>query len=551
MRLKSLLTSRQINYRLHQIILEMQSADERMLSRVEFDTISTSEMRSLAAALISGDTQYIRTIDETEDQAALVPDWGSWIEGQPLTTAILSNRALLVDLLPLNPVDFAKTYRCTVGQFIAIIKWFQKHRKRIHINLRDLDSDRPETIEAYAKEVDSIGLILQEIDDNSVFYSLASRRNIIFSLADQGRTQDRQRLKRFYTHEAARIAEFYPALHTAYGKIPSDPAERNTNHLTLLGAQVRSGRLIAENQFAWRIAYYRAYREIFSDFAEGQIDELLANGSPNPVEFAELARLVTLFHHRFTAPLTGAFGGTYNLRMAEYGPMMAGLQTAGSREAIHGVSSHKAFTDAERDVWDWLATEKVRKKGKVLEDTLTTGWSMIQRRQIVQDETVDYILNQAKPITDEIQAYRDDLITAVRSSLLSKAKTGAEVVFDPAEYAAALENNDAADLVSEMTKAVQRVNCVAGPVSSSILMGFGVAFGIPGISSIAALKEFSTSAVFGINADGIGTLLQETMKDPTKSGLAGFVSNKLGRTSARMQIVSLLDDISAKQPRRN
>lgn len=544
MRLKSLLTPRQISLRLHQIILDMQAADERMLSRIEFDTITTGEMRALAATLLSGDTQFVRTVGETETQAALVPDWGSWIEGQPLTTAVLSNRALLVDLLPLDIDDFARLYRCTAGQFIAIVKWFVRNGKRIHINLRDLDPDDPQSFDRYAGRTETIGLILQEIEDNALFYCLSARRNIIFSLADDNRPHDRLRLRRIHAEERDRVAALYPPLSDSHARLMSVGNDADGDLQQLRGAEVRGGLLIHPRQFAWRLAYYRAYRDIFSDIEEGEIDALLRLGAPKPAETAELARLVTLFHHRFTAPITGAFGGTYNLRMTEYGPMVADLQSREQGQNIHGLQSHKAYTDGERQIWDWIATEGVRKEGKRLVDKVSDRWAFAQRGRVVQDEVVDYILNQAKPITDEIQAYRDDLVTALRSSLFAKRRDRDEIVFSPRDYALALEHNDASDLLTEIGRSVDRANCLAGPISSSIVFGFGMALGIPGVDLAKG------AAVFGISAEGIGKFIEETVKDPARSGLSAMISNRLTRTSARMQIVSVLDQISSLQPAR-
>lgn len=543
MRLKSLMSSGQIRYRIHQIILDMQAADERMLSRIEFETISTQEMRALSATLLTHDSQYVRTIDESESQAALVPDWGSWIEGQPLTTAILSNRALLVDLDAVGPAEFAQKYRCTVGQFIAIIKWFQKHGKRIHINLREVDPDDAASFDKYGAEIDSIGLILQEIDDNSIFYVLGARRNIVFSLTEGNRPHDRLRLKRFYADEMARMAEHHGALKAAYDALPLDSAEDDEAQVVIRAAEVRGGQLIGERQMAWRLAYYRAYRDIFSDFSQSRIDTLLSLGAPTVAELAELARLVTLFHHRYTAPITGAFGGTYNLRLQEYGPMATDIVGGEPGDHIHGLRSHKAFTDAESQIWEWIATENVRKTGRVVENNVSTMWSMVQRQQTVNDETVDYILNQAKPITDDIQAYRDDLITSLRTSILSQTK-GSGGGFGGAEYLDALNSKDAGALLGEMERAVAKVNCVGGVVASKILMGFGLGFAVPTAGPLVG------AAVFGISWEGIGKLFDEALKDDTRSGIASAISQRLGRTTARMQIVSVLDDISRIQPAR-
>jgi len=162
----------------------------------------------------------------------------------------------------------------------------------------------------------------------------------------------------------------------------------------------------------------------------------------------------------------------------------------------------------------------------------------------VQDETVEYILNQAKPITDEIHAHRDDLITAIRSSVLSQKTKKTSVLLDAKAYAEALEKSDSSDLLGEIEKAVERANCIAGPISSSIAIGLGTAIGIPGLNA----KD--TLATFGISADGLGKFLEETVKDPTKSNLATWVANRLGKTSARMQIVSVMRDVSALQTRR-
>lgn len=545
MRLKSTLTPRQIGYRLHQIILDMQAADERLLSRIEFDTITTEEIRSLAASLLTGDTQYVRTTGETQEQAALAPDWGSWIEGQPLTTAVLSNRAVLVDLLPVAPEDFPAVYRCTVGQFIAIVKWFQRNHKRIHINLRDLDPDVPATFDAYASQTESIGLILQELEDNSLFYCLAARRNVIFSLADQNRPHDRLRLKRYYGREEQRIGEYYPRLEEAYRSALGDDSQPLERRVRLSGAAVRGGHLIHPRQFAWRLAYYQAYRDIFSDVRESEIDALLRLADPRAEDLAELARLVTLYHHRFTAPITGAFGGTYNMRLSEYAPMLDDVSASTVEDRIHGVQGHKAVTDAEAEIWEWIATENVRKEDRHLTSSVSTVWSMIQRQSAVKDETVDYILNQAKPITDDIQAYRDDLISAVRASMLEQSRVKADELSTARAYAEALEQYDTSLILGEMETAVKKVNNIGSRVASQVLIGFGMGFGLPGLGGALA-----GAATFGVSAEGIGALFDEIGKEPAHSGLTGMFSRALGKTSARMQIVGVLEDISSRQPLR-
>ncbi|MGK2284576.1 hypothetical protein [Pedomonas sp. V897] len=538
MRLKSTLTPRQIGYRLHQIILDMQAADERLLSRIEFDTITTEEMRALAASLLTGDTQYVRTTGETLEQAALAPDWGSWIEGQPLTTAVLSNRAVLVDLLPVAPEDFPAIYSCTVGQFIAIVKWFQRNHKRIHINLRDLDPDVPATFDAYAAQTESIGLILQELEDNGLFYCLAARRNILFSLADQNRPHDRLRLKRYHGSEQQRIAEYYPRLEEAWRSARS-PEER----ARLAGAEVRGGHLIHPRQFAWRLAYYQAYRDIFSDVTETAIDALLRVQDPRPEELAELARLATLYHHRFTAPITGAFGGTYNMRLSEYAPMLDYITASTVHDRVHGVQNHKAVTDAEAEIWEWIATENVRKEERRLSSSVSTVWSMIQRQSDVKDETIDYILNQAKPITDDIQAYRDDLISAVRASLLEQNRVKADSLTTARAYAEALNRYDTSLILGEMETAVKKVSCIGSRIASQVLIGFGAGFGIPGLGGMLA-----GAATFGVSAEGLGALFGEIGKEPTQNSLSSMFSRALGKTEARMQIVGVLEDISRRQP---
>ncbi len=542
MRLKSTLTPRQIGYRLHQIVLDMQAADERLLSRIEFDTITTEEIRALAASLLTGDTQYVRTTGETLEQAALAPDWGSWIEGQPLTTAVLSNRAVLLDLLPVAPEDFPAVYRCTVGQFIAIVKWFQRNNKRIQINLRDLDPDVPATFDAYASQTESIGLILQELEDNSLFYCLAARRNIIFSLADQNRPQDRLRLKRYHGSEQQRVAEYYPRLEEAWRNAQTSNTMPPEQRARLNGAAVRGGHLIHPRQFAWRLAYYQAYRDIFSDVQESEIDALLRIDNPRADELAELARLVTLYHHRFTAPITGAFGGTYNMRMSEYAPMLDDISASTVQDRIHGAQNHKAVTDAESEIWEWIATENVRKEERRLSSNVSTVWSMIQRQADVKDETIDYILNQAKPITDDIQAYRDDLISAVRSSMLEQTKVKEEELSTARAYAEALDRYDTSLILGEMETAVKKVHSIGSRVASQVLIGFGTGFGVPGLSMLAG------AATFGVTVEGLSTLFGEIGKEPTHNSLSSLFSRAVGKTSARMQIVGVLEDISRRQP---
>ncbi len=539
MRLTSLMTPGQIVSRVHQIIHDMQKADECLLARIDFDTITHEEMRALAASLLTGDTQFVRTVGETQEQASLAPDWGSWIEGQPVTTAILSNRALLVDLLPLDPAEFAATYRITVGQFIAIAKWFARNGKRLHINLRDASPDDPASIEQYARQTESIGLILQELEDNSLFYCLAARRSILFSLSDGNRPHDRQRLARVHAEEQLRVEEFYPALESRFHALPARE-EWSLDDLVISGAAVRGGGLIAPGQMAWRIAYYRAYRAMFSDVAETRMDQLLDEPSPSVEEFAELARLATLYHHRFTAPITGAFGGTYNLTLGEYAPMVDVITASTPQDRIHGMQSHSATTEAEGEIWEWIATERVRMEDKRLSDSVSTAFAMWQRQQDTRDEVVDYILNQAKPITDDIQAYRSDLISAIRSNILKGRKLNDNELVSAQDYSEAFSGHGAGDLLGEMERAVEKANSVGNVISSHILMGFGLALG-PQVAGIAGIGSLF------ISPDAISTVFAEAAKEPAKSGLASLIARMRGRTPENMQITSIMRRIGEHQ----
>lgn len=540
MRLKSLMTPGQIVDRLYQIVFDMQKADERLLTRVDFDTITHDEMRSLAASLLTGDTQFIRTSDETAEQAALDPDWGSWIEGQPVTSAILSNRAVLIDLLPLDPAQFAARYRITVGQFIAIAKWFQKNGKRLHINIRDVDLQNPETFMAYANQTESIGLILQELEDNSLFYCLPARRELLFSLSDGNRPQDRQRLKRQFEVSNAFVTEHFERLRAPYEALPA-PEDRTDAQDIIAGASVRGGQLIAPAQLAWRLAYYRAYTAMFSEFESTRIDEIFALDKPDAVEMATLARLVTLYHHRFTAPITGAFGGTYNLSLSEYGPMLDEIDLGSAKDKIHGLTTHSSLSEAERELWEWVATERVRKEGKRVQDSVSTAFAMVQRQREVRDEVVDYILNQAKPITDDIQAYRNDLLRGVRSNLLNQMR-GSERPLSASDYAEAFESYSAGGLLGEMEKAVEKANSVGSVVAGTVLFGFGLSF-----TSVTAWPAMTGVASLFISPEALQTVLDEAATEPTKTGLGKLVARMRGRTPTNMMISGILDDIGALQ----
>lgn len=540
MRLKSLMTPGQIVDRLYQIVFDMQKADERMLTRIDFDTITHDEMRSLAAALLTGDSQFVRTMDETEEQAALDPDWGSWIEGQPVTSAILSNRAVLIDLLPLDPAQFAQCYRITVGQFIAIAKWFQKNGKRLHINIRNIDLQNPESFMAYAEQTESIGLILQELDDNALFYCLPARRELLFSLSDNNRPQQRLRLKNEFEVSKAFVEEHFTRLQAAYDSLPQ-LGERTGAQNVIAGAAVRGGHLIAPIQLAWRLAYYRSYTAMFSNFESTVIDEVLSMDKPSSMELATLARTVTLYHHRFTAPITGAFGGTYNLSLSEYGPMLDEIDLGSAKDRIHGLTTHSSLSEAERELWEWVATERVRKEGRRLQDSVSTAFAMVQRQQQVRDEVVDYILNQAKPITDDIQAYRNDLLRGVRSNLLRQMR-GADQPLSATDYAEAFESYSAGELLTEMEKAVAKANSVGSVVAGSLLFGFGLSF-----TAASAGPALQGVASLFISPEALGTILDEAATEPAKSGLGKLVARLRGRTPTNMMISGILDDIGALQ----
>lgn len=540
MRLKSLMTPGQIVDRLYQIVFDMQKADERLLTRIDFETITHEEMRMLAASLLTGDTQFVRTTGETDDQAALDPDWGSWIEGQPVTSAILSNRAVLIDLLPLDPAEFASRYRITVGQFIAIAKWFQKNGKGLHINIRDIDLQQPESFMVYARQTESIGLILQELEDNALFYCLPARRELLFSLSDGNRPQDRLRLKREFERARDFVEEHFARLEASYRALPA-PTERNPAQVVIAGAAVRGQQLIAPLQLAWRIAYYRAYSSMFGAFGSTVIDEIYADGQQDAVKLAKLARTVTLYHHRFTAPITGAFGGTYNLTLTEYGPMLDEIDLGSASDKIHGLTTHSSLSEGERELWEWVATERVRKEGRKVKDSVSTAFAMVQRQQQVRDEVVDYILNQAKPITDEIQAYRNDLLRAVRAKLRERM-CGKVAPLNATEYAQAIADVSAGELLGEMEKAVAKANSVGSSIVGSVVFGFSLCL----TTSALGTALHGVASLF-ISPDALATILDESAKDPAKSALARLVARIRGRTPTNMMISGVLDNIGALQ----
>lgn len=521
----------------------MQALDAKLIARIDFDSITPAEVRTFSAAILTRDTQYIRTADENADQAALAPTWGSWIEGQPLIAAVLSNRAVVVDLDPLSPEAFAVQYGCSVGQFVAIVKWFMKNNKDIFINLRMLDPDRPETFRNYSKEVDSIGIILQELEDNRLFYCLAVRRHALFALSDGARPHDPQRLRRESAWSASFVAEHYPRLLAAIDSM-SDGAARAQ---LIANTTVRGGVLVAPVQLAWRIAYYRAYRSIFDTPDENVLDRLLAEDKPTPAQISEVARLATLYHHRYTAPITGAFGGIYNMRMAEFGPMIGQIAYEG-REAVHGSETFRAMSDAETRIWKQVATERLGVDGDEfvnLDDLekrpgVNKGVEMRRRQQPIDDMTIDYVLNQGKVVTDSILAYREELLRQLRSSILGSSRLRKEYGIADAEGWEMIEQTDQGSLVQELERSVESAKGIFGPLKNR------VAFTVAKNFSVTAAKQADV-ATLGIAITGIGSAIEDAAGELLGDEAKLALQKGAGKTYPRTQILSVLTRIRGLQ----
>ncbi len=265
--------------------------------------------RKLAQALLDGRPSRI---EEGDWQYAPDAGWGSWIEGVPLLHAAMLNRDIVVDLMPTKTEDdFIRAYKCRPAQFLTVLRRLRSDGRRVYVNIRDYDPARRRNgndggMGAYQAAESTLGPVFQALSEENFrdVYLNAVRRNRLVEGLGGGEMM-------LETVERVRRA-----LGEKMEGFLSDPDRVRQDHPHCL---VRGEAVPVPAQALYRIAYNLTFRELLPDVMAENADlpELMQKAERKQDigerELADAIFSATMLHHKFTAPLTGAYGGVYNL----------------------------------------------------------------------------------------------------------------------------------------------------------------------------------------------------------------------------------------------
>lgn len=283
-------------------------------------------LRAAAQSLLTGDPSRLHAY--APDRAPLA-SWGSWMEGVPLAHALLFNEDIILDLVPAHgEADFVRAYHCLPRQFLDMMYSLKRHNRRVYFNLRSFNPANPETAELYRDSWDTLQGVLIFLKHHNFenCYVNAART---FALARLFDPNDRQA----EIEESLSPARLRDPAHrffgiTLWGQLSALLAgggaarlARDHPEVLVRGPAGRAQCPIPIQVFK-RIAYHLTFSQLAEDIpADPLLHELAVRAarydSFSREELVSACARATTLHHQYTAPLTGAYGGQYNLSDVE------------------------------------------------------------------------------------------------------------------------------------------------------------------------------------------------------------------------------------------
>lgn len=249
----------------------------------------SSDHGRLFSALLTGESQRIVS-------KYIASSWASWIENRPFYLTLCTHPRVVVDLVPCSGDEFFDKYGCTPGQLAQLVL---KMPESIRINIRN---DQPESYAAdpVIHAMSEVLALSKHAPCQDCFYRLAPIRTSAFGILGVRLSDLRTRatqLCQSYTEDVERRLNAAPA-HS-------------------LSVVARDGKGQPLGQLVGRMTYYLVARDLWpGEAADPMVEEWISAESPLrfPAEAGQIAeRLARIYtvHHLYTAPLTGALGGTY------------------------------------------------------------------------------------------------------------------------------------------------------------------------------------------------------------------------------------------------
>lgn len=223
--------------------------------------------------------------------------WGSWVHGIPLAQMLLRHELVLVDLYPIHEDQFPATYGVTRDQF-----WMLAQNGYLIVNVVNFDSDEREGFKAHKECANSIGPILMDPKVEIRIVSM-SRKPIFAAISGDEDT---------LTNNYSEASEKFRLAAEKFYKFAND----NPNHPAAKKAEYR-GKPPHPEKVLWNWSYWKTAKPVIEEKPDPVL-EAISNEDVrydiyNELIFSDFAQRLTYIHHTYTAPLTGAFGGTYNM----------------------------------------------------------------------------------------------------------------------------------------------------------------------------------------------------------------------------------------------
>lgn len=258
-----------------------------------------TEHERLVAALFTGKPMRLMN-------RQIPSNWASWIEGRPFYLSLSTHPTVVVDLVPCKDEDaFLSKYGCTSKQFVTLLL---KKPDWLRINIRNDDPGSYAESESMLEVMGNILSLVEHEPTSECFYRLEPIRLAVFRKAGVDFESNRQ------------LAN---TLCQAYKSMFADLQGQSARHLDVT-TRDRPVQWMPYGQLVGRMAYYLSAKRMWPEEAGDPIVDEWVGTADKPLAFpTDLNRLSELFarvyttHHLYTAPLTGALGGTYAWDPAE------------------------------------------------------------------------------------------------------------------------------------------------------------------------------------------------------------------------------------------
>lgn len=253
-------------------------------------------------------------------------DWQSWIEGAPPLLVALEADQWIIDADPVeDEADFVRRYHCRPHQLRTLVEAFPQ---KVFLNLRSVNRDpasgaatgMDKYLASGARSI--MGPVLEAADPARIYVN-AERRVALFDILLGSRGA--------FDAKVTAIGEKADALAGAYATACERVAGVDS------GARSRTGDALSPVQLKYRLAYYACYTAHRPETRDEAVQPMLDGADDlvaDPTALVAAVKALNTFHNRFTAPLTGAYGGVYSTRRCEMDAILEASPAAGLADRV-------------------------------------------------------------------------------------------------------------------------------------------------------------------------------------------------------------------------